>query len=290
MAFANQEHLPRGARDPAWVARLLTAFLFLHVGAVILLPFAHVLATAFSEGIDAYLRVFADGDARAAIRLTLLTAAVAVPLNTVAGVLLAWGVTRRPFRGKRLVLAAIDLPLSISPVVVGLLFLLIFGRNGWLGGWLEARDIKIIFAVPGIVLVTLFVTLPYVARELIPLMESGMKEAEEAARLLGAGTWRVFRKITLPEIKWGLLYGVVLCNARAMGEFGAVSVVSGHIRGRTETLPLHVEALFNDYEMVAACAAASLLAMLGMLTLVARCVTEWQTGRARKRGETESAI
>ncbi len=281
MTFVKQGHLPQGARDPVWVGRLLVAFIFLHVGAVILLPFAHVLSTAFSKGAAAYLRVFADNDARAAIRLTLLTAVVVVPLNTFMGVLLAWGVTRRQFRGKRLVLAVIDLPLSVSPVVVGLLFLLIFGRNGWLGEWLAAHDIKIIFAVPGIVLVTLFVTLPYVARELIPLMESGMKEAEEAARLLGAGPWRIFRKITLPEIKWGLLYGVVLCNARAMGEFGAVSVVSGHIRGQTETLPLHVEALFNDYEMVAACAAASLLALLGVLTLVARCLTEWQTNRPK---------
>ena len=224
---AEESLLPRGARDPAWVRRLLIAFLFVHIGFVILLPFAHVLATAFSEGVAAYLRALADKDARAAIGLTLLTAALAVPLNTVMGVCLAWGLTRRPFLGRRFIMALIDLPLSISPVVAGLLFLLVFGKNGWLGDWLAAHGARVIFAAPGVVLATLFVTLPFVARELIPLMASGMKEAEEAARLLGAGRWRIFRKITLPEIKWGLLYGIVLCNARAMGEFGAVSVVSG---------------------------------------------------------------
>jgi sulfate transport system permease protein len=281
--------LPRGARDPAWVRRLLIGFLFLHVGLVILLPFAHVLATAFSKGAEAYLHALSDKDSRAAIGLTLLTAAVVVPLNTALGVCLAWGLTRRPFAGRRLVLALIDLPLSISPVVVGLLFLLVFGKNGWLGGWLEAYGVKVIFAVPGVVLATLFVTLPFVARELIPLMAAGTKEAEEAARLLGAGSWRIFRKITLPEIKWGLLYGVVLCNARAMGEFGAVSVVSGHIRGKTDTLPLHIEALFNDYDLAAANAVASLLALLGVVTLVARGLTEWHTARSRRAGQAAAA-
>ena len=283
------ENLPSGARDPLWVRRALIAFLFLHIGLVILLPFAHVLASAFSKGVAGYLHAFADKDARAAIGLTVLTAAFAVPLNTVMGILLAWALTRRPFAGRRFILAMIDLPLSISPVVVGLLFLLVFGKNGWCGDWLAAHEIKVIFAVPGIVLVTLFVTLPFVARELIPLMETGMKEAEEAARLLGAGWWRIFRKVTLPEIKWGLLYGIVLCNARAMGEFGAVSVVSGHIRGKTETLPLHVEALFNDYELVSASAAASLLAALGLVTLVVRSLTEWQTARKRRAGEASAA-
>ena len=280
--------LPKGACDPAWVRRLLIAFLFMHIGFVILLPFTHVLATALSDGLAAFLRALSDKDVRAAIALTLLTAAVAVPLNTVMGVCLAWGLTRRPFLGRRFILAVIDLPLSISPVVVGLLFLLVFGKNGWFGGWLATHEIRIIFAAPGVVLATLFVTIPFVARELIPLMESGTKEAEEAARLLGAGRWRIFRKITLPEIKWGLLYGIVLCNARAMGEFGAVSVVSGHIRGKTDTLPLHVEALFNDYDLVAANAVASLLALLGLVTLTVRAITEWQTARNRRAGEASA--
>ena len=277
--------LSRGARDPAWVRRLLIAFLFLHIGLLILMPFAHVLATAFSEGAAAYVRAFADKDTQAAIGLTVLTAALTVPLNTVMGICLAWGLTRRPFAGRRFILALIDLPLSVSPVVVGLLFLLVFGKNGWWGEWLSAHGVRIIFAVPGVVLVTLFVTLPFVVRELIPLLESDTRQAEEAARLLGAGPWRIFRKITLPEIKWGLLYGIVLCNARAMGEFGAVSVISGHIRGKTDTLPLHIEALFNDYNLVAANAVASLLAALGLVTLIVRGVTEWQSARNRRAGE-----
>ena len=222
------------------------------------------------------LRLSLDPDALAAIRLTLIAAGIAVPLNLVFGLAAAWSITKFDFRGKNLLITWIDLPFSVSPVVAGLIYVLVFGAQGWLGPWLAAHDIQIIFALPGIVLATIFVTLPFVARELIPLMEAQGREEEEAATVLGATGWQTFFKITLPNIKWGLLYGVILCNARAMGEFGAVSVVSGHIRGYTNTIPLHVEILYNEYNAVAAFALASLLAFLALITLALKTWVEWR--------------
>ena len=248
---------------------------------LLLAPLAAILVQALERGVQVYLDSFADADTRAAIRLTLLTAAIAVPVNTVFGVCAAWAIARFEFRGKSVLITLIDLPFAVSPVIAGLVFVLLFGAHGWFGAWLIERDISIIFAVPGIVLATMFVTFPYVARELIPLMQQQGSEEEVAAITLGAGPWTVFARITLPKIRWGLLYGVILTNARAMGEFGAVSVVSGHIRGLTTTMPLHVEILYNEYNFVAAFAVASLLALLAMLTLVAKSLVEWRMGSGR---------
>lgn len=248
------------------------------LGLLLLAPLGAVLAQALAGGWREYLASFADADTRAAIRLTLLTAAIAVPVNSVFGICAAWAIARFEFRGKNLLVTLIDLPFAVSPVIAGLVFVLLFGANGWFGAWLQERDISIIFAVPGIVLATLFITFPYVARELIPLMQQQGSEEEIAAITLGAGAWTTFMRITLPKIRWGLLYGVILCNARAMGEFGAVSVVSGHIRGLTTTMPLHVEILYNEYNFVAAFAVASLLALLAILTLVAKTLVEWRAG------------
>ena len=228
---------------------------------------------------EVYLESFADPDTLAAIKLTLLTAAIVVPANTIFGICAAWAIAKFEFRGKSLLITLIDLPFSVSPVVAGLIYVLVFGAQGWFGDWLFDHDISIIFAVPGIVLATIFVTFPFVARELIPLMEAQGKEEEEAAIVLGASGLKTFWHVTLPNIKWGLLYGVVLCNARAMGEFGAVSVVSGHIRGETNTMPLHVEILYNEYNFTAAFAVASLLALLALLTMVLKAVVEWQSGK-----------
>ena len=241
----------------------------------ILLPLAIVFSEALSDGIDGYIMALADDpDTISAIHLTLITAAIAVPLNLVFGVCAAWAIAKFSFPGRSILIALIDLPFSVSPVISGLIYILVFGLQGWLGPWLAEYDIKIIFAVPGIILATIFVTFPFVARELIPLMEEQGTEEEEAAIVLGARGWQVFWYVTLPNIRWGLLYGVLLCNARAMGEFGAVSVVSGHIRGLTNTMPLHVEILYNDNQTVAAFAVASLLALLALLTLVAKSVLE----------------
>jgi sulfate/thiosulfate transport system permease protein len=240
------------------------------------LPLVAVFVHALEEGLGAYFAAFTEPDARAAIQLTLLTAAIAVPLNLGFGVAAAWAIAKFRFRGKTLLVTLIDLPFSVSPVVSGLIYVLVFGAQGWLGPWLGAHDVKIIFAVPGIVLATLFVTCPFVARELIPLMESQGTEEEEAGLVLGASGWQTLWRVTLPNVRWGLLYGVILCNARAMGEFGAVSVVSGHIRGLTNTLPLHAEILYNEYEFVAAFAVASLLAFLALLTLGAKAFVEWR--------------
>ncbi|MFZ4396704.1 MAG: sulfate ABC transporter permease subunit CysW [Kiritimatiellia bacterium] len=271
--------------EAPWLRRTLIALAVAHVGIVVLLPFISVFAQALSHGFATYGQALADPAGRSAIGLTLLVAAIAVPLNTFFGVWLAIGLARTRLRCRKFLITLLDLPFSVSPVVAGLLFVLLFGRNGWCGPWLEARGFHIIFAVPGLVLATLFVTLPFVARELIPLLEAQGRDEEEAAALLGASRLRVFWKVTLPNIKWALLYGVILCNARAMGEFGAVSVVSGHIRGRTNTLPLHVEVLFNDYNFVAASAMASLLALLGLATLVVRAVAERQTSsRSQESG------
>jgi len=249
------------------------------------LPLAAVFAQAFERGVAAYLAVFRDEAARAAIRLTLLTAAIAVPLNMLFGIAAAWAITKFEFRGKSVLTTLIDLPFAVSPVISGLIYVLLFGAQGWLGPWLAAHDIRIIFAVPGIVLATIFVTFPLVARELIPLMQAQGREEEEAAAVLGARGWQTFFRVTLPNIKWGLLYGLILCNARAMGEFGAVSVVSGHIRGLTNTLTLHVEILYNEYNFVGAFALASLLTALALVTLAVKSVVEWRVRRAAAHQE-----
>ena len=266
--------------EPRAVRWLLTLVALGFLGLFLVLPLASVFAEALSKGWQAYAAAVREPEALSALRLTLLTAAIAVPLNLVFGVCAAWAVARFEFRGKNLLVSLIDLPFAISPVISGVIFVLLFGRQGLLGPWLQAHDVKIIFAVPGIALATVFVTFPFVARELIPVMEASGPDEEEAARVLGASGWQIFFKVTLPNVKWGLLYGVILCNARAMGEFGAVSVVSGHIRGLTNTLPLHVEILYNEYQFQAAFAVASLLALLALLTLVAKSVVEW---RSRER-------
>jgi sulfate/thiosulfate transport system permease protein len=263
-------------RRPDRAGAVLISIAVLWLALMVLLPLASVFAEAFRKGWEAYRGALVEQDAIAAIQMTLLVAAIAVPLNAVFGVASAWAISKFDFRGKGLLLTLIDLPFSISPVISGLVWVLLFGANGWFGQWLEARDIKIIFALPGLVLATLFVTLPFVARELIPLMQDQGSDEEAAAVTLGASGWRTFLSVTLPNIKWALLYGVLLCNARAMGEFGAVSVVSGHIRGLTNTMPLHVEVLYNEYDFVGAFAVASLMAALGLLTLLIKTVLEWR--------------
>ena len=256
---------------------LLTALALGFMGLFLVLPLAAVFVEALRGGWQAYWDALKEPDALAAIRLTLLTAAIAVPMNLVFGVAAAWCIAKFEFKGKAFLTTLIDLPFSVSPVVVGLIYVLVFGAQGWLGPWLAAHDVRIIFAVPGIVLATVFVTFPFIARELIPLMQAQGNDEEQAAVVLGASGWQTFWHVTLPNIKWGLLYGVILCNARAMGEFGAVSVVSGHIRGQTNTIPLHVEILYNEYQSVAAFACASLLALLALVTLVIKTVAEWKT-------------
>jgi sulfate transport system permease protein len=263
-------------REAHWVRRLLLVLGLAFFLLFLVLPLSAVFVEALRKGWTAYLAALSEPDALAAIRLTLTAAAIAVPLNVVFGVAAAWAIAKHDFRGKQLLITLIDLPFSVSPVVAGLIFVLLFGAQGWFGGWLQDADVKIVFAVPGIVLATVFVTFPFVARELIPLMQSQGRDEEEAATVLGASGWRTFRHVTLPNIKWGLLYGVILCNARAMGEFGAVSVVSGHIRGETNTLPLHVEILYNEYQFAAAFAVASLLALLALVTLVLKQFVAWR--------------
>ena len=263
-------------REPAWLRWVLIAVALAFLLINLALPLAAVFAGAFAKGLTAYRSAVAEHDALAAMRLTLTVAAIAVPLNIVFGLAASWAVAKFDFPGKSILISLIDLPLSVSPVVSGLIYVLLFGLQGWAGPWLREHDVKIIFAVPGIVLATMFVTFPFVARELIPLMLEQGRSDEEAARSLGASGWQTFRRVTLPNIRWGLLYGVLLCNARAMGEFGAVSVVSGHIRGLTNTLPLHIEILYNEYNYVAAFAVASLLAGLALVTLVAKSVLEWR--------------
>ena len=266
----------KSVSEPAWVRWVLIgvalAFLLLNLA----LPLAAVFAGAFATGIAAFQTAIGEKDALAAMRLTLLVAGIAVPLNIVFGLAASWAITKFDFRWKSVLITLIDLPLSVSPVVSGLIYVLLFGLQGWLGPWLRAHDVQIIFAVPGIVLATVFVTFPFVARELIPLMQEQGRTDEEAARSLGASGLQTFWHVTLPNIRWGLLYGVLLCNARAMGEFGAVSVVSGHIRGLTNTLPLHIEILYNEYNYVAAFAVASLLAGLALVTLLAKSLLEWR--------------
>ena len=266
--------------EPVWVRWTLTATALAFMGFFLFMPLVAVFTEALRKGLEVYGQALIDSDALSAIKMTLLVAAIAVPLNVVFGVAAAWTIAKFEFRGKNLLVTMIDLPFSVSPVVAGLVYVLMFGAHGWFGSWLMDNDIKIIFALPGMVLATVFVTFPFVARELIPLMEAQGAEEEQAAIVLGASGWKMFWRVTLPNIKWGLLYGVILCNARAMGEFGAVSVVSGHIRGQTNTIPLHVEILYNEYNFVAAFALASVLALLGLLTLVVKTMIEWQQERA----------
>ncbi len=269
---------------PGWLKATLILIALAYIAIVILLPLAAVFTEAFASGLPAWLEAVSEPDAQAAIKLTLLVAVIAVPLNCVFGVAASWAIAKHDFAGKALLVSLIDLPFSVSPVVSGLVYVLLFGAGGWLGPWLMENDIQIIFALPGILLATVFVTFPFVARELIPLMQSQGRDEEEAALSLGATGWQTFRKVTLPNIKWGLLYGVLLTNARAMGEFGAVSVVSGHIRGETNTMPLHIELLYNDYNLSAAFAVASLLAGLALVTLVLRTLLEWRHGDALVAG------
>ena len=257
---------------------LLIGLVMVWLALFLLLPLLSVFAEALRMGMGAFFAALVEPDALAAIRLTLLVAAIAVPLNVAFGLCASWAIAKFEFRGKSFLITLIDLPFSVSPVIAGLIYVLLFGAQGWLGPWLRAHHFKIIFAVPGIVLATIFVTFPFVARELIPLMTEQGTEDEEAALSLGASGWQTFRRVTLPNVKWGLLYGVLLCNARAMGEFGAVSVVSGHIRGVTNTMPLHVEILYNEYSFVAAFAVASLLALLALVTLILKSVLAWRFG------------
>jgi len=263
------------------VRMALTTVALVFLGLFLFLPLASVFTEALRKGFEAYFASFADPAGLAAIQLTLLVVAVSVPLNLVFGLAASWAVAKFEFRGKQLLITLIDLPFSVSPVISGLIYVLLYGSYGWLGPWLVEHDVQIIFAAPGIILSTIFVTFPFVARELIPLMEEQGTEEEQAALTLGASGWQAFFRVTLPNVRWALLYGVILCNARAMGEFGAVSVVSGHIRGKTNTLPLHVEILYNEYNFVAAFAFASLLAMLALVTLVAKSTIEWIAERDR---------
>lgn len=265
--------------ETPFVRRLLIGIALAFILLVLVLPLLLVFSVALSRGVEVVLAALTEPDALAAIRLTLLTAAIAVPINTIFGVAAAWAITKFEFRGKNLLITLIDLPFAVSPVIAGLIFIILFGAQGFLGPWLIEHNIRIVFATPGIVIATLFVTFPFVARELIPLMQAQGKEEELSAVVLGARGWQTFFRVTLPNIKWGLLYGVILCNARAMGEFGAVSVVSGHIRGLTNTMPLHVEILYNEYNFAAAFAVASLLALLGVVTLIVKSVIEWKTAR-----------
>jgi sulfate transport system permease protein len=262
--------------DPRWSRWLLIGLALVFLGVLLIIPLVAVFMESFRKGVDVFFGTFADSDARHAIYLTLLVAGISVPLNLVFGLAAAWAVTKHDFPGKSLLLTLIDIPFSVSPVVAGLILVLVFGIHGWFGQYLDSIGFQIIFAIPGIVLATVFITFPFVARELIPAMESTGREEEQAAVLLGASGWQILRKITLPNVRWALLYGVLLCNARAMGEFGAVSVVSGHIRGETNTIPLQVEILYNEYNFVAAFAMASLLALLALVTLVAKTMLEWR--------------
>jgi sulfate transport system permease protein len=265
-----------GTTEARWIRFSLIGLALTFMFLFLVLPLAAVFTEALRKGLDAYLEALKEPDAWSAIRLTLITAAIAVPLNLVFGVSAAWAIAKYEFKGKSVLTTLVDLPFSVSPVVAGLIYVLMFGAQGWFGPWLQAHDIKIIFAVPGIVLATVFVTFPFIARELIPLMQAQGNDEEQAAIVLGATGWQTFWYVTLPNIKWGLIYGVILCNARAMGEFGAVSVVSGHIRGQTNTMPLHVEILYNEYQSVAAFAVASLLALLALVTLAIKSVIEWR--------------
>jgi sulfate transport system permease protein len=283
--------LQRATGESAVIRWALTAMALAFLALTLVLPLVLVFHEALAKGFAAYLAAIREPDALSAARLTLLIASVAVPVNLVFGVAAAWCISKFEFRGKYLLITLIDLPFAVSPVISGMIFVLLFGMHGWFGPWLFDHDIKIIFAVPGIVLATTFVTAPFIARELIPLMQEQGTEEEEAAIVLGAGGWQTFWRITLPNIKWGLLYGLILCNARAMGEFGAVSVVSGHIRGETNTLPLHVEILYNEYAFAASFAVASVLTLLALVTLALKTLVEWrQRHSAAERTDPDDAL
>jgi sulfate transport system permease protein len=270
---------PRNLTEPVAVRVVLTLIALAYLLVFLVVPLGAVFAEALQKGWAAYVNAVMEPMALSALWLTLLTAAIAVPLNLVFGVAAAWAIAKFEFPGKNALITLIDLPFAVSPVISGMIFILLFGRQGYLGPWLQAHDVKIVFAVPGLVLATIFVTFPFVARELIPVMQAAGTEEEEAARVLGAAGWTTFYRVTLPSVKWGLLFGVILCNARALGEFGAVSVVSGHIRGKTNTLPLHVEILYNEYNFQAAFAVASLLTFVAIVTLLARSFIEWRSSR-----------
>lgn len=280
MAASKFEQRP-ATREPAWLKWTIIGISMTFFTLFLLLPLIAVFVEAFRRGWGVYIAALSDPDALSAIRLTLIASAIALPLNLAFGIAAAWAVAKFDFRGKQLLTTFIDLPFSVSPVIAGLALVLVFGAQGWFGPWLAANDIKILFAIPGIVLATTFITVPFIARELIPLMEAQGRDEEEAALVLGASGWQTFWNVTLPNVKWGLLYGVILCNARAMGEFGAVSVVSGHIRGQTTTMPLHVEILYNEYNFAAAFAVASLLALLALVTLAIKTYVEWQADREK---------
>lgn len=284
-ALAEKLQSRDATREPTWVRYTLIAIAFIFFLSCLILPLILVFVEAFKQGIGVYAQALVHPDTLSAVKLTLLTAAIAVPLNVVFGIAAAWSVAKFNFRGKSILTTLIDIPFSVSPVIAGLMLVLIFGTQGWMGGWLMEHDIKVLYAVPAIVIATIFITVPFVARELIPLMEAQGTEEEEAAIVLGASGWQTFWKVTLPNIKWGLIYGVILCNARAMGEFGAVSVVSGHIRGETNTLPLHVEILYNEYTFSAAFAVSSLLALLAIITLILKTWVEIRQEKQNQRNE-----
>jgi sulfate transport system permease protein len=286
--YQNKVSHSRATSEPAWIrwSLIITTLLFLSL--FLFVPLIAVFTEALRKGFGTYITALTDPDALSAIKLTLIAAAIAVPLNLVFGVAAAWAIAKFEFKGKSILITLIDLPFAVSPVIAGLIYVLIFGLQGWFGAYLSDHDFKVIFAIPGIVLATIFVTFPFIARELIPLMQAQGKDEEEAGLVLGASGWQILWRITLPNIKWGLLYGVILTNARAMGEFGAVSVVSGHIRGLTNTMPLHVEILYNEYNYSAAFAVASLLALLALVTLVLKSFVEWKVARNASNNEHNS--
>ena len=284
-SYHNKVARSRATSEPIWIRWLLILITLTFLTLFLLVPLAAVFTEALRKGFDTYMTALTDPDALSSIKLTLIAAAIAVPLNLVFGVAAAWAIAKFEFRGKSILITLIDLPFAVSPVIAGLIYVLIFGMQGWVGSTLIDHDLKVIFAIPGIVLATVFVTFPFVARELIPLMQAQGKDEEEAGLVLGASGWQILWRITLPNVKWGLLYGVILTNARAMGEFGAVSVVSGHIRGMTNTMPLHVEILYNEYNYAAAFAVASLLALLALVTLALKSFVEWNVARNAQQHE-----
>jgi sulfate/thiosulfate transport system permease protein len=286
--YNNRIATNRATSESNWVRYSLIMITLLFLSLFLFMPLVAVFTEALRKGFDTYFSALIEPDALSAIQLTLIASAISLPLNLVFGVSAAWAIAKFEFKGKSFLITLIDLPFAVSPVIAGLIYVLIFGLQGWFGGWLSEHDFKIIFAIPGIVLATTFVTFPFVARELIPLMQAQGKEEEEAGLVLGASGWQIFWRITLPNIKWGLLYGVILCNARAMGEFGAVSVVSGHIRGLTNTMPLHVEILYNEYNYAAAFAVASLLALLALVTLALKTYVEWQASKNAEAHELDA--
>lgn len=278
----------RATSEPTWVRWSLIGLVLLFLSLFLFIPLAAIFTEGLRKGVGTYLAAITEPDALSAIKLTLIATAIALPLNLIFGLSAAWAVAKFEFRGKSILITLIDLPFAVSPVIAGLIYVLIFGLQGWFGEWLSDHDMKVIFAIPGIVLATVFVTFPFIARELIPLMQAQGKEEEEAGLVLGASGWQIFWRITIPNVKWGLLYGIILTNARAMGEFGAVSVVSGHIRGLTNTMPLHVEILYNEYNYAAAFAVASLLAFLALITLALKSYVEWQAANSAKEIEKET--